>query len=311
MINTSLLGNESSLGYRIPAPPKPSLQPVYVIPSSFARKLAVPPSVENRYASCITSCGQCCGKCRTYCPFLCCCKNPYITVSQGNVGIVSKFGKAYKIIDPGMSFVNQMTENVRLVDVKIQITPVPKQIVMTKDNVTLYIDSVLYWHIIDPFVATYHVDDVSLALLERTMTTLRDTIGIHTLQNAIENREALAAEIKRIIEATSRSWGVVVESILIKDMSFSPELQATLAAAAEQKRLGEGKVITAKAEVQAAKLMREASDILSTPAAIQIRYLETLSTMAKHPGTKIVFLPKDSDKKLDNVVKNIVLSKNT
>lgn len=289
MINTSLLGNESSFGYGAPAPPKIPSQPIYAIPPSFARKLAVPPAIENRYASCLTCCGQCCGKCRTYCPVLCCCNNPYVTVSQGNVGIVSKFGKAYKIIDPGMSFINQMTEKVRLVDVKIQITPVPKQIVMTKDNVTLYIDSVLYWHVIDPFVAAYHVDDVSVALLERTMTTLRDTIGAHTLQNAIENREALAAEIKRIIEGTSRSWGVIVESILIKDMSFSPELQATLAAAAEQKRLGEGKVITAKAEVHAAKLMREASDILSTPAAIQIRYLETLSTMAKHPGTKIIF----------------------
>jgi regulator of protease activity HflC (stomatin/prohibitin superfamily) len=224
------------------------------------------------------------------------------------VGIVSKFGKAYKIIDPGMSFVNQMTESVKKVDVKIQMTPVPRQVVMTKDNVTLTIDSALYWHIVDPFVAIYHVENVYMALLERTMTTLRDTIGAHTLQNVIENREALAAEIKRIIEGTSRSWGVVVESILIKDMSFSEELQKTLAAAAKQKRLGESKVITAKAEVQAARLMREASDILSTPAAIQIRYLETLTMMSQQPGTKIIFLPKEAENKMEKLSKDIVLS---
>ena len=184
---------------------------------------------------------------------------------------------------------------------------IPRTIVMTKDNVSLSIDSVLYWHIVDPFVAAYQVDNVHVALMERTMTTLRDTIGAHTLQNAIENREAIAAEIKHIIDNTSLSWGVVVESILIKDMSFSAELQDTLSAVAKQKRLGESKVITAKSEVQAAKLMREASDILCTPAAIQIRYLETLSAMARAGGTKIIFMPKDSHNSIDKVTKNLTL----
>jgi len=317
----SMAVKDPLLGYHPPAPPRnlPALhdrsnqqnKSIYSISPSFGRKLASPPSVDSCYASCLTSCGECCGKCRTYCPLCCCCDNPYITIPQGEVGIVSKFGKAYKIIDPGMYFVNQITETVKRVDIKIQMISAPRQVVMTKDNVTLTIDSVLYWHIFDPFVAVYHVENVRMALLERTMTTLRDTIGAHTLQNVIENREALAAEIKRIIEATSASWGVIVESILIKDMSFSEELQKTLAAAAKQKRLGESKVITAKAEVQAAKLMREASDILCTPAAIQIRYLETLSTMAHQPQTKIVFLPKEAENRMEKVVKDLVLSKLT
>ena len=82
-----------------------------------------------------------------------------------------------------------------------------------------------------------------------------------------------------------------MEAILIKDLQFSADLQETLSSAAKQKRIGESKVIGARAEVNSAKLMREASDILNTPAAMQIRYLETLAGMARAPGTKVVFLP--------------------
>ncbi|KAJ1540002.1 hypothetical protein HK405_012167, partial [Cladochytrium tenue] len=92
----------------------------------------------------------------------------------------------------------------------------------------------------------------------------------------------------------ARAWGVKIESILIKDMQFSKELQETLSAAAKQKRIGESKVIIAQAEVESAKLMREASDILNTPAAMQIRYLETLTSMAKAAGTKVIFMPTSS-----------------
>jgi len=277
----------------LPSPPKIS----YRIPSSFAQELAdVPASQHGCYEGCMTCIGSTCGCLRAYAPVCCfCCSNPFITVPQGNAGVLTRFGKAYRVVDPGLYFVNQMTEEMHLVDVKIKITDIPRQVVMTKDNVSISIDSVLYWHIVDPFVAKFHVDKVGSALLERTMTTLRDTIGAHVLQSVIENREALATEIRKIIDETSRSWGVIVESILIKDLSFSQELQETLASAAKQQRLGESKVISAKAEVQAAKLMREASDILNTPAAMQIRYLETLTAMAHQAGTKVIFMPADPE----------------
>eukprot|EP01022_Parablepharisma_sp_SALTPOND_P024141 TRINITY_DN530_c0_g1_i1.p1 TRINITY_DN530_c0_g1~~TRINITY_DN530_c0_g1_i1.p1 ORF type:complete len:338 (-),score=19.52 TRINITY_DN530_c0_g1_i1:63-1076(-) len=295
------------LSENLPAPPKLN----YIIPSSFSRQLAdVPPSEHGCYEGTMTFIGSCCGFLRAYLPCCCfCCPNPYITVPQGTAGIMTKFGKAYKIVDPGLYFINQITEELHLVDIKIKISDVPRQMVMTKDNVSVDIDSVVYWHIMDPFVAMFHVQNVSSALMERTMTTLRDTIGAHTLQNVIENREVLAAEIRKIIDEIARSWGVVVESILIKDLKFSAELQDTLAAAAKQQRLGESKVISAKAEVQAAKLMREASDILNTPAAMQIRYLETLSAMAHQAGTKVIFMPADSESGMNKMVKAFSVDK--
>jgi erythrocyte band 7 integral membrane protein len=107
----------------------------------------------------------------------------------------------------------------------------------------------------------------------------------------IERREEIAQSIREIIEETAASWGVQVESMLIKDIVFSQELQDSLSMAAQSKRTGEAKVIAARAEVESAKLMRQAADILASPAAMQIRYLEAMQAMARTSGSKVIFLP--------------------
>ncbi|CAG8542058.1 16881_t:CDS:2 [Rhizophagus irregularis] len=137
----------------------------------------------------------------------------------------------------------------------------------------------------------FGIADVRKALIERTQTTLRHTLGTRVLQDCIENREAIAYEIKEIIDEPASNWGVKVESILIKDIEFSRELQESLSSAAQAKRIGESKVIAAQAEVDAAKLMRQAAELLNSPAAMQIRYLETMSSMSKASGTKVIFMP--------------------
>jgi regulator of protease activity HflC (stomatin/prohibitin superfamily) len=146
-----------------------------------------------------------------------------------------------------------------------------------------------------------HVLTVNIARSQNsTQTTLRHILGGKVLQDAIENREAIAGEIQDVIEPSAKVWGVKIESILIKDIMFSPELQASLSSAAQAKRVGESRVIAAKAEVDAAKLMRDAANILNTPAAMQIRYLETLSSMAKNgQGPKTIFMPLESSNNLD------------
>lgn len=165
----------------------------------------------------------------------------------------------------------------------------------TKDNVSILIDSVLYWHITDPFVAAFLVSDVRVALMERTQTTLRHILGTKLLQDAIENREQIAHEISELIEGPASAWGVRVESLLIKDMLFSQELQETLSSAAKQKRIGESKVIQARAEVDSARLMRQAADVLNTPAAMQIRWLDTMAMMARTANSKVIFMPGTSE----------------
>jgi len=224
-------------------------------------------------------------------PCCICCPNGYKSVKQGSVGLVRRFGQFYKSVDPGLAYINPLTETLKIVDVMIQIAMIPRQTVMTRDNVNLEVDSVIYFHIVNPYKATFGITDVRMALIERAQTTLRQVVGSRVLQSVITEREAIALEIEEIVEGVSEKWGVSIESILIKDIIFSHELQQSLSSAAQQKRIGESKVIAARAEVDSAKLMREAADILSSPAAMQIRQLDTLQSMAKSAGSKVIFVP--------------------
>jgi len=233
----------------------------------------------------------------------CCviCPNPYKSVDQGYVGLVSRWGKYYKTVDPGLVDINPLSESIKRVDIKIQVDSISNVTIMTKDNVNLIIDCVVYWHVIDVYQATFGVGNVRQALIERTQTTLRASLGGRVLQDCIENRETIGHQVEEVIAGPASLWGVKVESILIKDLQFSHELQQSLSLAATQKRAGEAKVIQAQAEVDSAKLMREASEILNTPAAMQIRYLETLQMMSKGNGAKVIFMPLEMNKSMNTV----------
>jgi erythrocyte band 7 integral membrane protein len=243
-------------------------------------------------------------------PCCLCCPNPYKPVEQGNVGLVTKFGRFARAVDPGLVKINPLSESLVQVDVKIQIVEVPKQVCMTKgivnaqasictdpltntwhiDNVNLQLTSVIYYHITSPHKAAFGISNIRQALIERTQTTLRHVIGARVLQDVIERREEIAQSIREIIEETATGWGAAVESMLVKDIIFSQDLQDSLSMAAQSKRTGEAKVISARAEVESAKLMRQAADILSSAPAMQIRYLEAMQQMAKSANSKVILI---------------------
>jgi erythrocyte band 7 integral membrane protein len=266
-------------------PPKPD-----DLQRSYAAIVTTDANPKGWYGSMINALGACIG---TMGAIPCCivCPNPYKNVQQGNVGLVTKFGRFYKAVDPGLVKVNPLSERLIQVDVKIQTVEVPQQTCMTKDNVTLHLTSVLYYHIIAPHTAAFGIANVRQALMERTQTTLRHVVGARVLQDVIERREEIAQSIGEIMEDVAAGWGVQVESMLIKDIIFSQDLQESLSMAAQSKRIGESKIIAAKAEVEAAKLMRQAADILSSAPAMQIRYLEAMQAMAKSANSKVIFLP--------------------
>lgn len=224
-------------------------------------------------------------------PCCICCPNPFKSVDQGEVGLVTRFGQFYKAVDPGLTRVNPLSEKLVTVEVRIQVMDIPHQICMTKDNVNIELSSVLYYHIVSPHKAQFGVTSVIRALMERTQTTLRHVVGARNLQEIIERREEIASSIQEIIDETASTWGVKVESILIKDILLSAELQDSLSQAAKSKRAGESKIITAKAEVESAKLMRRAADILASKPAMQIRYLEAMQQMARTSNSKVIFMP--------------------
>ena len=175
-------------------------------------------------------------------------------------------------------------------------------------------DSVIYFQICNPYRAAFGITDLRQALIERAQTTLRHVVGARAVQSVVTEREAIAFEIAEIVGDIADKWGVAIEGILIKDIIFSAEVSASLSSAAQQKRIGESKVIAARAEVDSARLMRQAADILASPAAMQIRQLEActyyfcfkmlfedslfltsfqfpVQSMAKSAGSKVIFVP--------------------
>ena len=146
--------------------------------------------------------------------------------------------------------------------------------VLSHECCAFFSDSVIYFQICNPYRAAFGITDLRQALIERAQTTLRHVVGARAVQSVVTEREAIAFEIAEIVGDIADKWGVAIEGILIKDIIFSHEVSASLSSAAQQKRIGESKVIAARAEVDSARLMRQAADILASPAAMQIRQLE-------------------------------------
>jgi len=243
------------------------------------------------YAGMINSLGECFGTLGAI-PVCFCFPTIYRRVDQGSVGLVTRFGKYTRMTEPGLTRVNPFSERMYTVDVKVQVLMVPEQSCITKDNVNLTLSSVIYYHIVVPERAAFNVQDVRVALTERTQTTLRHVVGARVLQHLIERREEVAASIREIIdEVAEKAFGVKVESILIKDLHLSRELQESLSMAAQAKRIGESKIIAAEAEVKAAQLMRKTAALLSSPAAMSIRMYEAQQAIARTAGSKVIFLP--------------------
>lgn len=155
--------------------------------------------------------------------FPCCiiCPNPYKNVQQGNVGLVTKFGRFYKIVDPGPVTINPLSERLIQIDVKIQTVEVPEQVYITKDNATQRLTVVITYQIVSPHIAAFGVQNVRQALIERTQTTLRYVVGARVLQDVIEHCDEITQSIREIIDDVAAGWGIQVESMLIKNIRFS------------------------------------------------------------------------------------------
>jgi regulator of protease activity HflC (stomatin/prohibitin superfamily) len=248
---------------------------------------------QGTYQSLVQKAGTIFGLCGMV-PCLCC-SNPYHDVQQGTVGLITKFGELSRVVDPGSTYVNIFSENLRQVSIKTEVQDIPEQACLTKDNVIVYLKSVIYYNIVDPQRAVFAISNIHEAVSERTQTTLRDVIGARVLQDVIERREEIAEAIQAIIAETAAEWGVRIESILIKDLRLSSEITQALSQAAQARRIGESRIIQAKSEVEASKLMRESARLLNSKVAVQMRYLDAMINMAKTANSKVIFMPTSVD----------------
>jgi len=189
--------------------------------------------------------------------------------------------------------VNPCTESMTPVDVRCQVLDLKQQSVLTKDNLAIWIDGVVYFTIIDINKAIFKVQNIKESVNQLALVALRGVFGHKLMQDCLVEREELAREIEKIVAEKTGEWGVQINMIQLTDIKLPENIKNMLSSAATAEREGKAKIILAQADVESAKLMRQASDILSTSGAMQIRMLETYNKLAQTDNPKIVFMPLD------------------
>ncbi|XP_028822932.1 erythrocyte band 7 integral membrane protein [Denticeps clupeoides] len=196
---------------------------------------------------------------------------------------------------PGIFWIIPCVDTFRKVDMRTISFSIPPQEVLTKDSVTIMVDGVVYYRVFNPTVSITKVEDANRATQMIAQTTLRNMLGTRNLTEILTDREKMADQMEDILYEASQHWGIKVERVELKDVKLPQSLQRAMAAEAEATREARAKVITAEGEMNASRALKEAALVMSeSPAALQLRYLQTLSEIASEKNSTVVFpIPVD------------------
>ncbi len=210
-------------------------------------------------------------------------------------GVVFTLGKFSHVKDPGLVWIIPVIQTMRKVDIRIKTADIPRQEVMTKDNIPLLANTVVYFKVERPADAIIKIEDFEYAVRQYTQAALRDVVGNSDLDFVLTEREKIASSMKQIVDSETSEWGVDIESIKIQEIELPAEMKRAMAKQAEAEREKRAVIITAEGELKASENLRKAADNLSeNPIAIQLRTLQTIRDIAADPSEKIVlFLPSD------------------
>jgi regulator of protease activity HflC (stomatin/prohibitin superfamily) len=208
-------------------------------------------------------------------------------------GVIFRLGRLVGARGPGMIYVIPVVERMERVDLRTVTMDVPPQDVITKDNVSVKVNAVLYFRVVDPRRAIVEVVDYLFATSQLAQTTLRSVCGQRELDELLAAREQINQHIQEILDTQTDPWGIKVVTVEIKHIDLPQEMQRAMAAQAEAERERRAKVINAEGEFQAAQRLAEASAIIRQhPTALQLRFLQTLTEVAtEHHSTTIFPLP--------------------
>ena len=205
--------------------------------------------------------------------------------------VVFRLGRLIGAKGPGIVFVIPIIDRIQVVDLRIHVVDVPKQRVITRDNVEVSVDAVVYYRVFDPIKAVMTIRNYHYGVAMLAQTTLRDVLGQVDLDELLSKREELNKKIQRILDELTDPWGIKVTAVTIKEVVLPEGLVRAMAKQAEAERWRRAKVIEAEGERQAAKIMAEAARIYEEhPVALRLRELHTLVEVAKE-RTLIVFYP--------------------
>lgn len=211
-------------------------------------------------------------------------------VQEYERGVIFRLGRLVGPRGPGLFFIIPFVDRMVKVDLRVVTLDIPSQECITRDNVTVKINAVVYYRVIDPARAIVQVEDYRRATWNIAQTTLRNVIGQSELDELLAHRERINEKLQRIIDEQTEPWGVKVSIVEVKDVELPQGMQRAMARQAEAEREKRAKIIHAEGEFQAAQQLAEAASVVSTqPAAIQLRYLQTLTEIAVEKNSTIIF----------------------
>jgi regulator of protease activity HflC (stomatin/prohibitin superfamily) len=210
-------------------------------------------------------------------------------------GVIFRLGRLIAQKGPGLIFLIPFVDRMVRIDLRTVTLTVPPQEVISKDNVTVRVNAVAYFRVIDSNRAVTEVENFLLATSQIAQTTLRSVLGKAELDSLLSERERLNAELQQIIDEQTEPWGVKVSTVEVKDVELPADMQRAIARQAEAERERRAKIIAADGEFQAAEKLSQAANIISrNPATLQLRYLQTLLDIGVNQNSTIVFpLPLD------------------
>jgi regulator of protease activity HflC (stomatin/prohibitin superfamily) len=211
-------------------------------------------------------------------------------VNQVERGIVFRFGRALKRIRrPGLAILIPLVDRMKKVNIQVVTRPVPSQEGMTRDNVSVKVDAVVYFRVEEPLRAAIEVQNYLFAVEQVTQTSLRSVIGKSELDDLLANREQLHLDLTAILTEPLRAWGIRLDRVEIKDVQLPETMKRSMSRQAEAERERRARVITADGEFQAAQKLADASAIMAeTPGALQLRLLQTVVEVAAEKNSTLV-----------------------
>ena len=206
-------------------------------------------------------------------------------------GVIFRLGRVLRIPKgPGLILLIPIVDRIQRVSLRTVVMDVPPQDVITSDNVTLKVNAVVYFRVMDPLKAVIQVENFLYATSQLSQTTLRAVLGQSSLDDLLSQRDKINVRLQEILDQHTDPWGVKVSQVEVKHVDLPQEMQRAMARQAEAERERRSKIIHAEGEMQAAQNLREAADIMTgNPAALQLRYLQTMVEVSAENNSTIVF----------------------
>ena len=211
-------------------------------------------------------------------------------INEYERGILFSQGKFKKVLEPGWRFVFPIFQSFKKVDIRTKAVDVPEQEAITKDNVSVKINAVIYYKVFDASKAILAVENFYYAVSQLAQTTMRNAVGAVTLDELLSSREKISAEICQIIDTATDPWGIKVENVELKDVSLPMEMKRVIAKVAEAEREKMSVITKAQGEVEASENLAKAAALMAqTPGAMHLRTLSTLNDLSSDQSNTIIF----------------------